>query len=120
MSAPLHFKRFDVRKLIAAGIEPVPHIRKRIDALKSHEGLELVAPFLPSPLIVPPDQFITLAIVTVPVPPSVPPTKSRFETSKLALAGRTTSVYRCDVVPPAERGGDVRCFSDTSPVTALA
>ena len=51
MSALLHFKRFDVRKLIAAGIEPFPEIRRRINALKSDEGLELVAPFLPSPLI---------------------------------------------------------------------
>lgn len=51
MPAPLRFKRFDVRKLIAAGTEPFPEIRRRIDALKSNEGLELVAPFLPSPLI---------------------------------------------------------------------
>ena len=45
------FKRLDVRKLIAQGIEPFPEIRKRIDALKLGEGLAVVAPFLPSPLI---------------------------------------------------------------------
>jgi uncharacterized protein (DUF2249 family) len=46
-----HFKRFDVRKLLAGGTEPFPEIRKRIDALKSGEGLAVIAPFLPSPLI---------------------------------------------------------------------
>jgi hypothetical protein len=45
------FKRFDVRKLIAQGIEPFPQIRRRVDALVSGEGLAVVAPFLPSPLI---------------------------------------------------------------------
>ena len=45
------FKRFDVRKLLAEGIEPFPHIRKRVDALKPGEGLAIIAPFLPSPLI---------------------------------------------------------------------
>ena len=50
MSLP-SFKRFDVRKLIAQGIEPLPEIRKRVDALKPDEGLAIVSPFLPSPLI---------------------------------------------------------------------
>ena len=45
------FKRFDVRKLIRDGIEPFPEIRCRVDGLKSGEGLILIAPFLPSPLI---------------------------------------------------------------------
>jgi Uncharacterized conserved protein (DUF2249) len=45
------FKRFDVRDLIRRGVEPFPEIRKRVDALKSAEGLIVVAPFLPSPLI---------------------------------------------------------------------
>ena len=45
------FKRFDVRKLIAQGIEPYPEIRKRVDALKPGEGIAVIAPFLPSPLI---------------------------------------------------------------------
>ena len=45
------FKRFDVRDLIRRGVEPFPEIRKRVDALKPDEGLIVVAPFLPSPLI---------------------------------------------------------------------
>jgi hypothetical protein len=45
------FKRFDVRDLISRGVEPFPEVRKRVDALKPHEGLIVVAPFLPSPLI---------------------------------------------------------------------
>jgi len=49
--SPPTFKRFDVRKLIAQGIEPFPEIRKRADALKQGEGLAIIAPFLPSPLI---------------------------------------------------------------------
>lgn len=45
------FVRFDVRKLVAKGVEPFPEIRKRVDALQAGEGLMIVAPFLPSPLI---------------------------------------------------------------------
>lgn len=45
------FKRFDVRHLMRRGVEPLPEIRKRVDALKPDEGLILVAPFLPSPLV---------------------------------------------------------------------
>ena len=45
------FKRMDVRSLIASGEEPYPKIRARVDALATGEGLLLVAPFLPSPLI---------------------------------------------------------------------
>jgi len=45
------FKRFDVRDLIRRGVEPFPEIRKRVDALKPDEGLIVVAPFLPSPLV---------------------------------------------------------------------
>jgi len=45
------FKRFDVRELISQGGEPFPQIRKRVDALKPEEGLIIIAPFLPSPLI---------------------------------------------------------------------
>jgi uncharacterized protein (DUF2249 family) len=48
---PTQFKRFDVRKLLAQGTEPFPEIRKRIDALKRGEGLAVIAPFLPAPLI---------------------------------------------------------------------
>jgi len=52
MMLPLNqFKRFDVRDLIRRGVEPLPEVRKRVDALKPDEGLIIVAPFLPSPLI---------------------------------------------------------------------
>jgi uncharacterized protein (DUF2249 family) len=45
------FKRFDVREILSRGVEPFPEIRKRVDALKPDEGLIIIAPFLPSPLI---------------------------------------------------------------------
>ena len=45
------FKRLDVRPLLARGEEPLPAIRKRVAALKSGQGLIVIAPFLPSPLI---------------------------------------------------------------------
>lgn len=45
------FKRFDVRGLLAQGVEPFPEILKRVSLLKSGEGLIVVAPFLPSPLV---------------------------------------------------------------------
>lgn len=45
------FKRFDVREILSRGVEPFPEIRQRVDALKPGEGLIVVAPFLPSPLI---------------------------------------------------------------------
>lgn len=45
------FKRFDVRELLSHGIEPFPEIRKKVDELKPDEGLIVVAPFLPSPLV---------------------------------------------------------------------
>jgi len=45
------FKRFDVREILRRGGEPYPEIRKRVDALKPGNGLLVVAPFLPSPLI---------------------------------------------------------------------
>ncbi len=48
---PLTFKRLDVRPLIAKGTEPLGAIRARIAALKADEGLTVIAPFLPSPLI---------------------------------------------------------------------
>ena len=51
MSQSPNFKRFDARKLLSQGIEPFPAIRKRVDALRPGEGLAVIAPFLPSPLI---------------------------------------------------------------------
>lgn len=45
------FKRFDVGGLLARGIEPLPEILKRVRALNTNEGLVIIAPFLPSPLV---------------------------------------------------------------------
>ena len=52
MMPPLcQFKRFDARDLLDRGIEPFPEIHQRVNKLKPDEGLIIVAPFLPSPLI---------------------------------------------------------------------
>lgn len=52
MMPPLtKFKRLDVREMLRQGIEPCSPIFERITKLKSDEGLLIVAPFLPSPLI---------------------------------------------------------------------
>lgn len=48
---PIRFRKFDVRPLFQQGREPYMEIRQRVDALKMGEGLELTAPFLPSPLV---------------------------------------------------------------------
>jgi len=45
------FKRMDVRPLTASGEEPFPRIQARVNSLATGEGLLIVAPFLPSPLI---------------------------------------------------------------------
>ncbi len=45
------FKRFDVHELLRGGVEPFPAIRAQVDRLEPGEGLIIVAPFLPSPLI---------------------------------------------------------------------
>jgi hypothetical protein len=45
------FKRLDVRELLRRGVEPFPEIRKRADALGPGDGLIVIAPFLPSPLL---------------------------------------------------------------------
>lgn len=45
------FKRFDVREMLARGVEPFPEIHQRVSALKPDEGLIIVAPSLPSPLV---------------------------------------------------------------------
>jgi hypothetical protein len=51
MSRPNQFKKFDVRPALMRGVEPYPEIRKRAKALKPGEGLAIIAPFLPAPLI---------------------------------------------------------------------
>jgi uncharacterized protein (DUF2249 family) len=50
-SMPRKFRTLDVRPIIAKGLEPFAKIRAAADALQSGEGLSVVAPFLPSPLI---------------------------------------------------------------------
>ncbi len=45
------FKRFDVRKLLSQGGEPFPEIYACATALGPGEGLIVVAPFLPAPLV---------------------------------------------------------------------
>jgi uncharacterized protein (DUF2249 family) len=45
------FKVFDVRPRLARGEEPFPFIRSRVDALRPGEGVTIVAPFLPAPLV---------------------------------------------------------------------
>ena len=45
------FKRFDVRPLLRRGDDPLSEILKRVQSLAADEGLIIVAPFLPSPLI---------------------------------------------------------------------
>ena len=51
MPSVTRFKRFDVRPLLKAGKEPFFEVRKRVDALKPAEGLAIIAPFLPAPLV---------------------------------------------------------------------
>ena len=51
MQSVIRFRRFDVRPILKAGNEPLFEIRKRVDALKPTEGLAIIAPFLPAPLI---------------------------------------------------------------------
>jgi uncharacterized protein (DUF2249 family) len=50
MSSP-KFKTLDVRPLLARGEEPISLIRSRVDALPPGQGLTVIAPFLPAPLI---------------------------------------------------------------------
>jgi uncharacterized protein (DUF2249 family) len=50
MPAPV-FKTVDVRPLLAHGTEPLAVIRARLESLPAGEGLTVIAPFLPAPLI---------------------------------------------------------------------
>ena len=45
------FKTLDVRPILVRGDDPFAKIRERLDSLGPNEGLSVVAPFLPSPLI---------------------------------------------------------------------
>jgi len=41
----------DIRTIIAKGEEPFEAIRTQVDALSSGDTLEVIAPFMPAPLI---------------------------------------------------------------------
>ena len=45
------FKTLDVRPNLARGEEPFALIRARVDALKAGQGVTVIAPFMPAPLI---------------------------------------------------------------------
>lgn len=45
------FTTLDIRPLLARGAEPLPAIRARVDALRAGQGLTVIAPFPPAPLI---------------------------------------------------------------------
>lgn len=47
----MKYKTLDVRPILERGGEPFSVIRKTVDELKPSQGLKLIAPFLPSPLI---------------------------------------------------------------------
>lgn len=51
MAKEENFQTLDVTNLIAEGIMPLPEIERRLAYLQPGEGLIVVAPFLPSPLI---------------------------------------------------------------------
>jgi uncharacterized protein (DUF2249 family) len=42
---------FDVRPILARGEEPFSQIRARVDALTPGQGITILAPFMPAPLI---------------------------------------------------------------------
>jgi hypothetical protein len=47
----IHFKRLDVCPMIARGEAPLGRIRDAVNSLGAGEGLLVVAPFLPAPLV---------------------------------------------------------------------
>lgn len=48
---PTTMKTLDVRPLLARGEEPYELIRTRVDALNAGQGVAVIAPFPPAPLI---------------------------------------------------------------------
>lgn len=51
MNTPPNSCTLDVRDIIAKGEEPFVAIRSSVDALGPRESLEIIAPFMPAPLI---------------------------------------------------------------------
>ncbi len=48
---PARFKTLDVRPQLTRGEEPFSRIRTAVDTLEPGQGLTIIAPFLPAPLI---------------------------------------------------------------------
>lgn len=48
---PTTFKTIDVRPLLARGEDVFGLVRSRVDALTAGQGLSIIAPFPPAPLI---------------------------------------------------------------------
>lgn len=48
---PTKLKTLDIRPLLARGEEPFPIIREQANRLSPGQGLTVIAPFLPAPLI---------------------------------------------------------------------
>lgn len=48
---PKTFKSLDVRPLLAQGTDPFDTIRTQVSSLAPNQGLTVIAPFLPAPLI---------------------------------------------------------------------
>jgi hypothetical protein len=51
MSPLSQFKKLDVRPALNRGRDPYSEIRKRVDARQPADGFDVIAPFLPAPLI---------------------------------------------------------------------
>tara|TARA_R110002094_G_scaffold81126_1_gene86432 strand:+ start:339 stop:575 length:237 start_codon:yes stop_codon:yes gene_type:complete len=51
MESPSKSSTLDVRDIIAKGEEPFAAIRSSVDALGPGDSLEIIAPFMPAPLI---------------------------------------------------------------------
>jgi len=49
--SPAKMKTFDVRPLLARGEEPFAAIRAQVDALAEGQGITVIAPFMPAPLV---------------------------------------------------------------------
>jgi hypothetical protein len=48
---PAVFRSFDIRPLLVNGEEPFAAIRARVAGLAPDQGLTIIAPFVPAPLI---------------------------------------------------------------------
>ena len=49
--SPVREKIFDVRPLLERGEEPFAAIRAQVDALAAGQGITVIAPFMPAPLV---------------------------------------------------------------------